>query len=354
MPQIKFNLMKFLTYSLAVIMVLPFFVSAQNENKEEFKPSGKVIIQGFLNYKYDITEQVKQKSAFQINRAYFGYQYEFTPVLAANITFDVGKDDGSAYTTFLKFAYLDYEPFKFLKLTVGQFGQKMYDHQEKLWDHRYIMKSFGDQYGIKPSADLGLNAFLDFNKITANLTIENGEGFKKLQDDFGYYRYSGNLVYAPIKGLTVKVYGDYMAAKKQLKDQQGLDSAVLKLDPQQSLVFYAGYMFKDIARLGAEYYSQMTAANVTDRQISGISVFGGYNPVKKIEIFGRFDLVKSNKVGNAVDPWNYAGDGKAVVGGVQYTLTKIVRLALNYQGFYYDNPAKKTMHGIFINLELKN
>jgi len=75
---------------------------------------------------------------------------------------------------------------------------------------------------------------------------------------------------------------------------------------------------------------------------------------KKIEIFGRYDHLLSNTLTNTVDPWNYALDGDAVIGGIQYIANKWLRVALNYQGFLFNKPGAHDNHGVFVNLEFRN
>jgi len=259
------------TFNISVLLVFLCFMNSYSQKKDSqtvFMPTGKVIIQGFVNYKYNFTKDVLQKSAFQLNRAYLGYKYDFTRHIAGNITIDCGKDDGSAYTSFVKFAYVDVAITNWLKMTLGQFRLKQFDDQENLTTYRYVSKSFADLYGMNYSADLGINAAFRINKkLSSNLSVTNGEGFKKLQDDFGFHKYAANLLFTPIEGLMLKGYTDLNQAKKQLKDISGKDSVIISLKTQQTVNFFAGYKFKEKFRIAAEYNIQFNNANTEDHTL---------------------------------------------------------------------------------------
>ena len=57
--------------------------------------------------------------------------------------------------------------------------------------------------------DLGVNAEIKLSeKIDLNLFALNGEGYKNVQDDNGFIKIGGNLIYVFNNGLSAKIYYD--------------------------------------------------------------------------------------------------------------------------------------------------
>lgn len=318
-------------------------MSYAQETKEEFKPSGQAHFTVFWNYHADLTKDATKTSAFELNRSYLGYKYAFSDKISAKITFDVGSDDGSAYTAFLKVAQLDWKVASGVNLSMGLIGLKQHSDQEKFWGYRYMFKSFQDQYGFSTSADLGVNAEFSLAKnLKANLSITNGEGYKKLQDVDGKQKIGGNLVFTPIKGLTTKVYFD---------SQPAIDA-----DNITTMALFAGYKAEKW-RLGAEYNTQSNATKYASpaegKDLDGFSFYSTYVISKKVEIFGRYDQLGSNMLAGDTQDWNFDKDGSQIIFGVQVAPVKGLKFALNYQGYTFDNSALNTKSLVFLNAEFK-
>ena len=81
---------------IITICFLSFEALAQDDNK------GKVFSTLFWNFNSDFTKDASKKKAFEIKRAYLGYNYKIDDKLSTKITFDIGKNSsGSSYTAFL-------------------------------------------------------------------------------------------------------------------------------------------------------------------------------------------------------------------------------------------------------------
>lgn len=303
-----------------------------------------------------MTEEAEQEGAFEIQRAYFGYNYTFNDKFSAKLLFDVGKDDGSAYTAFLKAAQLDFKATDWLKLSAGMIGLNQYSDQENFWGYRYIFKSFQDEYGFGTSADLGLNGEFKLHKtLKMNLFVLNGEGFKKVQDFYGKYKVGGNLVYNPIEALTLKVYYSAQDSKKITGEEPNV--VVVENPTVTNLALFAGYDFKKKFRIGAEYNAMYDGKKFSDaaldHDLDGFSIYSTYVINDKFEIFGRYDQLESNKVGIATTNWNAAKDGSAFLAGIQYIPVKGVASSLNFQSFNYELASKNNKSLIYLNLEYK-
>lgn len=312
---------------------------------------GKVSSTLFLNYHNDLTSGATQKSAFEVDRAYLGYEYKFDDRLSAKIIGDVGKDDGSDYTFYLKAAQVDYKATDWANISVGMIGLNQFNDQEKNWGYRYIYKSFQDVSGMGTSADVGLNAeFKLHNTLKMNVFVLNGEGFKKVQDFYGKHKVGGNLVYNPTNELTFKVYYAEQDSKK-LVGTTVVDNPTVK-----NLAFFAGYELKTI-KFGAEYARMDDGKKFTDaaldHDLSGFSIYSTYYFNKKYAVFGRYDKLESNKVGTSLVNWNEDKDGNAVLVGLEYSPLKGVRTSLNFRTWDFEKSTKNDLSYIYLNLELK-
>lgn len=314
--------------------------------QDEFKPGGKGTGTLFFNYHHDLTEGSEQKNAFEIERAYLGYSYDFSRSISTRIVFDIGYD-GKGYTAFAKNAQLDWLIIPKLKATAGIFTLKQFDTQESFWDHRYIMKSFDDEYGLGSSADLGVNIEMPLNEIiTFNAFILNGEGYQSLQDINGTLRVGGNIIIKPVNGFIFKFYYDEMAGKDLVLPE---DTTTIS-----NISVFAGYEMKDKFRIGIEYnkmgdgMSYTTFAN--GYKLGGTSIYGAYLINSRFELLARYDNLKSNRVGTATEVWNLSGDGTMLLGGIQYRPVNGVNLALNYRAWLYDKPGTPTDSEIYLNI----
>lgn len=312
---------------------------------------GKVSATFFMNYHNDLTEGALQKSAFEIERAYLGYDYTFNDKLSAKVIMDVGKDDGSDYTYYLKAAQVDYKALDWAKFSIGMIGLNQFSDQEKNWGYRYIYKSFQDVSGFGTSTDVGVNSELKLHKnVTMNLFVLNGEGFKKVQDLYGKYKVGGNVVYQPMDALTFKVYYSELDSKKLV------GTTIVENPTVKNVALFAGYD-KDKLRFGVEYNKMLDGKKFTDanldHDLSGYSIYSTYAITDKIDVFGRYDFLESNKVGVSTTNWNAEKDGNAVLLGAQYSPLKGVKTSLNYRLWNYEMSSKNDLSYVYLNLELK-
>ena len=151
-----------LKISLYILSMAFSLVALAQEPKAE--PKGKVTGKVYFNYHNDITEDVEQTSAFELTRAYLGYNYTFNDKFSAGILLDAGKGSpASDHSVFIKNAKLDYKADSWITLSAGIFGMKQFLDQENFWGYRYLYKSLADEYKLGISADLGAMAAIKIN-----------------------------------------------------------------------------------------------------------------------------------------------------------------------------------------------
>lgn len=323
------------------VTLLLFFIAiaAYAQENDEFQPSGSPFAKIYFNYHTDFD----QESAFQVQRGYFGYKYDLTPAFSADITLDVGTPEitvedtsgielegGSSLqmTAFLKTAGITYKKGN-LKVQAGLIGLQQFKVQEKYWGHRYIEKSFQDLYKMGPSADLGvLVTYKFFDMLSADLTLRNGEGYKKLEVDNKLLTGLG-VTLTPVKGLTLRGYYDYLK-----KDGEA----------QVTVAHFVGYTYKGLT-LGAEYNLQYANKNEADHDLSGFSAYASYDINDHFQVFGRYDNLSSDQ------DWNISKDGGLLLAGIEYSPIKNIQIALNYRGTMPAEDGEDATHMAYVNCQ---
>ena len=304
-------------------------------NAQEGKPSVKV----FSNFNYDLSAEETEDAfkAFEIKRAYLGYGYNFDDKLSATITFDVGADDVSVYTAYLKIAALSWKASDNLTLNFGQVGTKNFKFQEKAWGKRYIAKSAQDQQKWASAADAGLTADYKLSdKLSIDAQVLNGEGYKKSQGANGLFRGGLGLTYVMSKRIALRVNRDISP-----RSSYGTDDA-----PQHITALAVAYTGNNF-NIGADKSVMTNAGNKVDVKKDLLSVYGNYSIDEKYGIFARYDDVASD------ENWNLENDGNFTVFGIERQMAKGVKLAINVQSWTGAEENAEAKRTLFMNLEYK-
>ena len=308
----------------------------RSQDNNEFKPYFKPLALVFTNVHTSFNESTSS-GAFEITRAYLGFEYFFTEKLSSRVNIDVG-DPGSGsleMTAFLKNAYLLYKNNGF-SARFGMIGTDQYNFIEKHWGYRYIYKSFQDEYSFGPSADLGTAIEYSFsNFLTLDFSVLNGEGYKKLQSD-NVFKTTFGATLRPLKGLTFRGYYDFM------KDEFA----------QTSLSLFAGYEISKF-RIGMEYNVQQNNKMVDEHTFSGISAYASWGLSDKLSLFTRYDNLTSEVPSTEIIPWNNAGDGQLYMLGMDYLITKGVKIAPNFRGWRPASSSEDITYLVALNFEIK-
>ena len=319
------------------LLVSGIFAVAFGQNEtENNKPNGKPLALIFTNFNTSFSDG-ETHPAFEITRAYLGYEYNFSNEMYAKIILDVGdpKAGGLQMTAFLKNAFVEYSKNNF-SISFGMISTTQFKVSEKIWGLRYIEKSFQDAYKFNSSADLGFNidyTFADF--ISADFSLINGEGYKLIQSD-DYLRPGLGITANPVKSVTARLFVDTMGDTVK----------------QQSLATFLAYTGKKIV-LGAEYNYQTNYGMKDGRDIYGTSFFATFKPNNKIMLFARFDDLRSKVLEGQTEPWQLSNNGQLIISGIEYNVVKGVKVTPNFRHW---KPADNSMAGIsyaYLNLELK-
>ena len=329
------------TRKLSFTILVIFFslnIYTQDTNK------GDIFSTIFWNYNTDLSSESSKKNSFEVKRVYLGYKFKIDDKISAKVTFDIGKNSaGSDYTAFLKTAQIDWSLKDNFKLSFGMIGNKQFKYQESIWGYRYLYKTFQDENKFGSSADLGVNGEIKVSKnLKMNLFMLNGEGYKNIQDDDGYMKIGGNLIYEISNGLSFKLYYD---------SEPGNDEFNVT-----NVGYFIGYD-KNKTRVGLEYNKINNAKSYNspslENNLSGFSGYISQNFSENSSVFFRYDSLESNIVSGSSEPWNSGKDGKLMILGYEHVVTKGFKLNLNYRNYNYTDNSINNKSMVFINAEIK-
>jgi len=311
-------------------------INVNSQSVDTIKPYGKPLVLIFTNVNTSFNKD-GNSPAFEITRAYLGYEYFFSRNISSRINIDVA-DPGAGelqMTAFIKNAYLQYKNNGF-SARLGMIGVDQFNLQEKHWGYRYIYKSFQDEYKFGPSADLG--AAFEYSPseiISFDFSVLNGEGYKKIESDSALKATFG-ITLKPVRGLEFRGYFDRMK-----KDYA-----------QISVALFAGYTINKF-KAGAEYNIQKNHGMINQKDFSGISVYSSLALRGKFSLFARYDYLWSEDLPDSESPWNESNDGQAFIAGFEYSPVKSIRIAPSYIGWLPSENMNSLTSTIALNFEIK-
>ncbi len=305
-----------------------------NPDESEFNPSGSPFAKIYTNVHTQVSES-ENETGFEITRAYFGYEYELSKNFSARINLDVGDPESGKfqYTAYLKNAYMKFS-YNNLTTYFGMISTIQFKLQEKIWGRRYILKSFQDEYKYGSSADLGISVTYKLHDmVSIDATLINGEGYKSVQLDSAY-RAGAGITITPVKGLALRGYFDY-----EKKDE-----------PLMHIATFISYS-KDAISAGVEFNIENNNKYEKDHNLTGYSAYASYQLKKKLEFFGRYDYLTSNKLSGETDPWNISKNGQLFMAGIEYAPVKGIKIAPNYKGWLPSADGSSLISWIYLNAE---
>ncbi|WP_289198897.1 hypothetical protein [Bacteroides acidifaciens] len=303
-------------------LFIGFEVCSAQKAEQTFPITGKPILTVFTNYKAGLGN-VNNVSGFNLDRAFVGYEGFFAKGFSAKIVMNVetqSDDNGNTkFNGYLKNAQVDWRGYVFF-VSAGLVNLKQFSEQENCWGHRYVFKSFQEEYGIVFCEDIGLVAGYEFSPvISADIAFTNGEG-RKFKNMDNRYKYGAGITLKPLKGLILRLYGDIYDIPKYLEDN------MVKRDKQYSIASFAGYANKYFS-IGAEYNRVFNYKFDSKQDANGYSAYTTINITPKMHIYGRFDYFDT--AGNM----KYDNEGHAIICGFEYSPIKQIRISPNYQSW---------------------
>lgn len=306
-------------------------IGAQAQDAKTEEPKGKAIVQVMCNFHTGFGAENDDRS-FELDRSYFGYEYNFGNGLSAKAVMDIGKS--SDVSDYQRIAYIKNAMVSWKKggltLNGGLISTTQFNFQEKFWGYRYIMKSFQDEYKFGSSADLGISVAYKFaDWISADAIIVNGEGYKKIQKSDGF-NYGLGVTLTPVKGFQIRLYGGLNES-----GEDGQKDVV-------NLAAFAGYKHERFT-IGAEYNHMWNASYTEGADQNGYSIFASVKLSKVADLYARYDDLYSK------NNWNIAKDESATILGAQFKLGKYVKLAPNFRMGMPKADGAKNEYSAYIN-----
>lgn len=302
---------------------------------------GKPIAEIFTDFHYNINDSTKH-TGYDLNRAFFGYQYLPEGNFSAKIIVNIGSpEDLAPGSASRRYAYCREASIAYttsrLTLTMGITGTKLFDFQQKFWGKRYVANTYQSINGYGYVADLGVVADYRVNeKLTADITVMNGEGFHKLQHD-DQLKSSLGFTYYPIKSLALRVYGE-------IQKQEDLW--------QPLFIAFAGFKNENLY-FGGEFSYKSNIDLIAGHHVWGISGTGGVNITEKDEIFGRYDYISSVVLPGNTLKWGYLTNGSFLVAGIQHSFSQNIKIALDYQANIPYSSTREITDLIYLNALFK-
>lgn len=303
-------------------LFIGFEVCSAQKAEQTFPITGKPILTVFTNYKAGLGN-VNNVSGFNLDRVFVGYEGFFAKGFSAKVVMNVetqSDDNGNTkFNGYLKNAQVDWRGYGFF-VSAGLVNLKQFSEQENFWGHRYVFKSFQEEYGIAFCEDIGVVAGYEFSPvISADIAFTNGEG-RKFKNMDNRYKYGAGITLKPLKGLILRLYGDIYDIPKYLEDN------MVKRDKQYSIASFAGYANKYFS-IGAEYNRVFNYKFDSKQDANGYSAYTTINITPKMHIYGRFDYFDT--AGNM----KYDNEGHAIICGFEYSPIRQIRISPNYQSW---------------------
>ena len=328
--------MKRLMLPILVLLVTLFIkseITAQTSENKDFKPSGNVWGLVFGDYYWKAHSDSAGRggknvqyspavtntpgingvagstgaNAFQIRRAYLGYDYNLTKNISASLVLanEQNLDASGNNTTYLKFLYVKYtDIFPKSNLLIGQMSTPSFSMPfgtDQLWSYRSIERTIMDVHSVDPSNDFGIalqgniwqaktvNDSILPTFLGYAVMIGNGGGNASKPETDIFKKFRGTIYLSLIEQkLTLGLYADY--------NRVSLNPI---LQENKTFKAYVHYKTKTF-RIGAEAFEQVNGNSdeylIGNNQVwlngvqQGVSVFLSGKILKKLNYFARIDM----------------------------------------------------------------
>ncbi|NCA85176.1 MAG: hypothetical protein EOM83_06310 [Clostridia bacterium] len=317
-----------------IVFAFLFFQGIQHASAQESVDTlaprvsrGEVFGQIFADFKYNLKETDEPRAAFRFNQGILGYKRNLGHGVSGKIMLDVTRTthfthlpdtlgveyfEGSKYTAYLKMAEIKWQMSPRLTLRFGQLLNTQYlTVQDPFWGFRYVDVTLQEKFRMGVPADFGAQLDVQAHEnVLVQLSVTNGEGPFRYQDQQGKMLYAVNLQVTPAEGLIVKLYLDFAPAPSDVQSDKSVIS------------FFAGFRQKQFM-LGAEYSHISNLDFESNKNVAAFSVFGSLLLAPQFTLLARWDRHHSAVAANV----DY------LLGGVQYEPVKDFTIAIN--GRYY-------------------
>jgi hypothetical protein len=272
-------------------------------------------------------------NSFDVKRAYINVIGRFSGGIYTRITADIYNPPAvtgdSSRTYRIKYAYFAYTPTgSALTYKLGEIHTPLLDWEEALWDYRMQGQMAMERGGYVTSADFGagVDGKWGLDKVNAQLTIVNGEGYSRGQGDFRKDALGRVSVRVLNTNDSSRVGGLRVTAYAGIGKPNGGGTRTRFL----GMVSYRSKQITLAGEFGTVVDSVTAGAHVPARVISGFGVY--HLPNSKVALIARVDLTDPNT--------NTANNKQTrIIGGVSYQLSPNVRLLADLDRVSFESGA---------------
>jgi hypothetical protein len=352
--------------SFALIIFLVFCnlgIRAQDVNKEEFKPSGKVwgLVFGDIFTKthadslnrgcaqYSNIE--KDYSSFDFRRIYLGYDYNISEKFSTEliIAHEGNLDASGNRTVLIKAANLRWKNiYPMADLIIGQSATPTFSLiSEKIWGYRSVEKMPVDIRKMGCSSDLGISLQGKCNKNETfgyNLMVGNGTGTKPETDRLK--KMYGELFAKFLdKKIIVDIYSDYERVQLSPYHKSKTTAKVFVAYQTDKLTmgFESGWQMQKNYTIDsiADPLAKVDTNDAISWVVSGF--IRGTILKEKLFFFARYDAFNPDTKYNANNTYIVGGNPNKetlILAGLDYTPCKNVHIMPNVWYNSYSNRTK--------------
>lgn len=265
---------------------------------------------------------------FDVKRGYLTLDTAFNDDWSVRFRTDFNyKSAISETNVYIKNLYAQRKFGHGVKLRIGVADMPWIPHMEDLYRFRYVEHVLIDGYHFGNSGDWGLHLLGKENKVSWQVSLVNGAGYKHPNRSKGMVL-AGRLDYNAVGGLHLLVGGS-AGNNGESTYQNPANHSASRYD------LAAVYEDKDW-NLGLDYFYAKDWQNVTTTygtNADGYSLFASYDFTPMWGVFARYDYVKPCKDLTSATSASCYSDTKSNYYnlGLQYKATKQITFALVYK-----------------------
>ena len=289
-----------------ILLYLPLQVCFSQE-KDVSGIVAKPYIQSYTQGRIDLH---RDTIVYKQEKVIFGVDFKFNENWSAHVGFDlIGMNRPYLKPTAITFKKDGWT------IDGGIFVPSEMDLTLQFWGNRFIDRGAADKWLVGPTADLGLRVAYRWNDfISTDLSVVSGNGYQRLLEKY-HPRYAFRSVITPFQSLKL---GGYIAAREAEQVTETTFNGFAHLQANSKW------------KATGEYHLQTNSQFAEGRRLNIVSVYSTYTLLSWMSLMGRFDFLKSNKVGDSDESWNVRSDGHAFMGGLIFRCFPTVRVSVNY------------------------
>jgi hypothetical protein len=227
---------------------------------------------GFVDRQHESLE-----NKYNINRTLLIYKYNIVKQLRLSVagnTYLKDKNKPLELTPYLKRAYLQYHDKK-ISITAGLIVLEQFKYQRKIWQLRYIDKTFQNKFKYGENRNVGLKMKHELsNSFAYDFALTSGYS-TPIDNYTEEYAFSGGQTFK-LPFCTFRLFNSFMI-------KQNIEHT--------SSLFIAKKLNK--TNIGVEFAGQFNCSEDLFEQQKGGSIFVNHRFFKKVMYFARYDLNQS-------------------------------------------------------------